>query len=185
MNIALRRALTVDDYVAWAATQAEGARTELINGQIVTMSPEQVTHNRVKGSVYLALRRAVADSGLEAEVFTDGVTIPIDTHTAYEPDASVRMGSPVSGREMTISDPVIVVEILSPSSKHMDTSAKLIGYFRIDTVQHYLVIDPDARTVTHHSRGADGKVASATLASGAVQLDPPGLTVGLKDLLGG
>ena len=101
MNIALRRALTVDDYVAWAATQAEGARTELINGQIVTMSPEQVTHNRVKGSVYLALRRAVADSGLEAEVFTDGVTIPIDTHTAYEPDASVRMGSPVSGREMT------------------------------------------------------------------------------------
>ena len=118
MNIALRRALTVEDYIAWAQAQAEGGRTELINGQIVTMSPEQVLHNRVKGSVYLALRRAVADSGLEAEVFTDGVTIPIDTHTAYEPDASVRMGPPVSGREMKIPDPVIVVEVSRPVPAH-------------------------------------------------------------------
>ncbi|MGB9367147.1 MAG: Uma2 family endonuclease [Xanthobacteraceae bacterium] len=184
MNIALRRALTVDDYVAWAEAQAEGGRTELINGQIVTMSPEQVAHNRVKGSVYFGLRRAVADSGLEAEVFTDGVTVPIDTHTAYEPDASVRLGPPLSGREMKIPDPVIVVEVLSPSSKHMDTSAKLIGYFRIASVQHYLVIDPDARTVTHHSREADAKIASATFASGELKLDPPGITVRLTDLLG-
>ena len=184
MNIALRRALTVEDYIAWAQVQAEGGRTELINGQIVTMSPEQVLHNRVKGSVYFALRRAVTDSGLEAEVFTDGVTIPIDSHTAYEPDASVRTGPRVSGREMRIPDPVIVVEVLSPSSRHMDTSAKLIGYFRIASVQHYLVIDPDGRTVTHHSRGTDGTVASATIASGALQLDPPGLTVALRDLFG-
>src|ERR1043165_7027897 len=184
MNIALRRALTVDDYLAWAAAHPEARRTELINGQIVFMSPEQVQHTRIKGAVFLALRRAVAESELEAEAFTDGVTIPIDTHTAYEPDASVRLGPPLPGRDMTVPDPVIVVEVISPTSAHSDTSAKLIGYFKLPSVQHYLVIDPDARTVTHHSRGADGTIASATRASGALQLDPPGLAVALTDLFG-
>src|SRR5437660_1499055 len=120
MNIALRRALTVDDYLAWAAAQPEAKRTELINGQIVFMSPEQIQHNRLKKRIVYALEREIDRIGIEAEAFTDGVTIPIDTHTAYEPDASVRMGPRVSGREMTIPDPVIVVEVLSPSSRHMD-----------------------------------------------------------------
>jgi len=43
MNIGLRSALAVDDYLAWAAAHPEGRRTELINGQIVTMSPEQLS----------------------------------------------------------------------------------------------------------------------------------------------
>src|SRR6185295_188256 len=104
--------------------------------------------------------------------------------TAYEPDASVRLGPPLPGKDMKVPDPVIVAEVISPSSAHSDTSAKLIGYFKLPSVRHYLVIDPDARTVTHHFRGADGAVASATLASGALQLDPPGLTVNLADLFG-
>ena len=184
MNIALRRALTVDDYLAWAAAQPEAPRTELINGQIVFMSPEQLQHTRLKASVYLALHRAIADAGIEAEAFTDGVTIPIDPHTAYEPDASVRLGPPLPGCDMKVPDPVIVVEVISPSSAHSDTSAKLIGYFKLTSVQHYLVIDPEARTVTHHWRGADEEVASATRASGALQLDPPGLTLALTDVFG-
>jgi Uma2 family endonuclease len=92
MTIALRRALTVDDYLTWAAAHPEARRTELINGQIVSKPPEQLQHTRMKGAVFRVLQRTVAESGLEAEVFTDGVTIPIDTHTAYEPDASVRLG---------------------------------------------------------------------------------------------
>ncbi|MEA2878856.1 MAG: hypothetical protein QOF14_4052 [Hyphomicrobiales bacterium] len=184
MNIALRSALTVDDYLAWAAAQPEAKRTELINGQIVFMSPEQVQHNRLKGAVYMALRRAVADQAIEAEAFTDGVTIPIDTHTAYEPDASVRLGPPLPGREMEVPDPVIVVEVISPTSAHSDTSAKLIGYFKLPSVHHYLVIDPDTRTVTHHKRGADGRISTETMSSGPLRLDPPGITIDTGALVG-
>ena len=48
MNVALRKVLTVPDYLAWAETQGDGSRTELINGQIVAMSPELVAHNRTR-----------------------------------------------------------------------------------------------------------------------------------------
>jgi len=44
MTIALRRLLTVEDFVVWAGAQAERQRAELINGQIVAMAPERVEH---------------------------------------------------------------------------------------------------------------------------------------------
>jgi Uma2 family endonuclease len=184
MNIALRRTMTVLDYLAWAETQGEGPRTELINGQIVAMSPERIAHNRAKIAALIALRNAMVTAGIEGEVFTDGVTIPIDDHTAYEPDASVRCGAPLPGTGMTASDPVIVVEVLSPTSVHSDTSAKLIGYFKLASMRHYLIIDPDARTVTHHRRGDDGGISAQTLAAGTLRLDPPGLTLEVAALFG-
>jgi Uma2 family endonuclease len=184
MNIAVRAPLTVDQYLAWARTQSDPPRTELINGQIVPMSPERIAHNRAKGKVYLALTNAIATAGIKCEAFTDGLTVPIDQHTAYEPDALVRCGDPLSADQMKVTDPVIVVEVKSPSTAHMDTSAKLIGYFKLPSVCHYLFVDPDAREVTHHRRTANGIVEAATLTSGIIRLDPPGLTIEATDLFG-
>ena len=76
---------------------------------------------------------------------------------------------------MVVPNPLIVVEVLSPTTAHTDTSAKLIGYFKLGSMRHYLIIDADARTVTHHTRGSDGALASRTLAAGLLRLDPPGI----------
>src|SRR5262249_61178504 len=78
MNIALRTPLTVDDYLAWARTQSDPPRTELINGQIVPMSPERVAHNRAKGKAYLTLTRAIKTADVNCEAFTDGLDVRID-----------------------------------------------------------------------------------------------------------
>src|SRR5882724_8740764 len=100
MNVAFREIMTVEQYLAWARTQGEKPRTELINGQVLAMSPERAAHNRAKIAVLLALKQAVARVGLNGEVFTDGMTVPIDDHTAYEPDALVRCGAPLSADQM-------------------------------------------------------------------------------------
>jgi Uma2 family endonuclease len=184
MNVELRRSLTVADYLAWAITQTEQPRTELINGQIVFMAAERIDHNRIKLNVAVAFKQALNAASIVGEVFTDGLTVPIDQFTAYEPDASVRFGSPLPPRGMTVTDPVVVVEVISPSSAHTDTSAKLIGYFKLASVRHYLVIDPEVRKVTHHRRGDDGAVTAQTLTEGTLRLDPPGLAVEIADLMG-
>ena len=41
-----------------------------------------------------------------------------------------------------------MVEVLSPSTKHVDTGKKLEGYFRVPSIVHYLVVDPERRMVT-------------------------------------
>ena len=55
----------------WVDEQPRG-RFERIDGQVVAMAPERVSDLRVKGGVYVVLRRAVAAAGLPCEAFTDG-----------------------------------------------------------------------------------------------------------------
>jgi Uma2 family endonuclease len=76
---------------------------------------------------------------------------------------------------------MIIVEVLSPTTSHTDTSAKLIGYFKLPSVQHYLIIDPDACAVAHHSRRTDGTVSGRTVTSGTLRLDPPGLAIDVSE----
>jgi Uma2 family endonuclease len=180
MNIALRGAMTVEEYLAWSERQSERQRTELINGQIVVMPSERLSHSRVKGLVYVALLRAVRAAGLPCEVMPDGPGVRIDDHTVYEPDALVFCGGAPPPSSMLIPNPVILIEVLSPTTSHHDTSAKLIGYFKLPSVAHYLIIDPDARTVTHYTRDGTPNLMS----SGPLRLDPPGFNLKVEDLLG-
>jgi Uma2 family endonuclease len=78
---------------------------------------------------------------------------------------------------LIVSNPVVVVEVLSPSTAHHDTSAKLIGYFKLPSLHHYLVADPETRSVTHYTRDAMPNV----LTEGDLRLDPPGLIVAIAD----
>ena len=180
MSIALRGAMTVEEYLAWSERQSERRRTELINGQIVIMPSERLSDSRVKGLVYMALLQAVRAAGLPCEVLPDGPGVRIDDHTVYEPDALVFCGPAPPPSSMLIPNPVILVEVLSPTTSHHDTSAKLIGYFKLPSVAHYLVIDPEARTVTHHSRNQMPNLLSA----GPLRLDPPRLDLTVESLLG-
>jgi len=182
MNIALRRPFTVEEYLAWANAQTERQRSELINGQIVAMAPERIKHSKVKLAVAMALKAAVVRSGLPCHVLADGPTVRIDDHTAYEPDALVYCGQELPGEALIVPNPMIVVEVLSPTTMHTDTSAKLIGYFKLPSVHHYLIIDPDTYAITHHSRRADGTVSGHTVTSGTIQLDPPGLSIDVSEI---
>jgi Uma2 family endonuclease len=130
----------------------------------------------------MALKAAVVRSGLPCHVLADGPTVRIDDHTAYEPDALVYCGQELPGDALVVPNPVIIVEVLSPTTMHTDTSAKLIGYFKLPSVRHYLIVDPDARSVTHHSRSAEDSVSASDVTSGTIQLDPPGLSIDVSEI---
>ena len=181
MNIALRRSFTVEEYLAWTQTQSDLPRTELINGQIIAMTPERVEHVEIKVAAVIALKKAIARAGVSCHALGDGMTVRIDDHTAYEPDALVYCGERLKRGAMLARDPVVIVEVLSPTTSHTDTSAKLIGYFKLPSVHHYLIINPDAYAITHHSRRADGTVSGHTVTSGTIQLDPPGLAIDVSE----
>ena len=113
----------------------------------------------------------------------DGAAVRIDGATLYEPDALVYCGPSLPADALAIVDPVIVVEVLSPSTGRRDNHEKLIGYFAVPSVQHYLIVDAERRILVHHARRAD-EIATRILASGPLRLDPPGLEVRVEDLFG-
>src|SRR5689334_11021296 len=166
--------MTSAEFIDWARRQPSG-RYELVDGEVVAMSPERVTHLRVKLDVAVALRAAVATAGLPCEVLPDGASIVIDDHHVHEPDALVRCGEPLEGSLVEIPDPLIVVEVLSPSNTRAEMEAKLARYWTVPPIRHCLVVDPDARTVTHLRRGGDESILTRIVRKGTLVLDPPGL----------
>lgn len=176
-----RTDFTADEFIAWAQEQATG-RFELDNGAIVALTPERVSHSRAKSQIWLALRLAIRARGLGCEALPDSATVRIDDRTVYEPDALVRCGPPLPGDAIEVNDPVVVVEVLSPSSRGIDKGAKLASYFSLPSVRHYLIVDTDKRVVIHHRLVEGGRIESRFHHDGPLALDPPGLTIELGDI---
>ena len=82
---------------------------------------------------------------------------------------------------LEIPNPVVVIEVLSPSTARMDATTKLRGYFEVPSVQHYLIVDPEGQTVTHHKRGV-AAIETRVVSEGALALDPPGLEIRPADI---
>jgi Uma2 family endonuclease len=167
---------TADEFIAWAAEQPTG-RFELADGVIVAMAPERVGHSLTKVDAMIALRAAIKARGLACEALPDGASVRIDDRTVYEPDALVRCGERVPRDAVEVTDPVIVVEVVSPSSRGVDTGVKLVGYFKLPSVRHYLVVDTEHRAVIHHRRDEAGAIGVRILHDGPLALDPPGLEI--------
>ena len=180
MSTALKL-MTVEEFLPWA--EGKEGRWELHDGVPVMMSPERVLHGRVKFSAAKALDGAVATAGLPCEVSTDGLAVRIDARATYEPDASVVCGPRAPPDAVEIDNPVVVVEVLSPSTAAINHGRKLSGYFSLPSVQHYLILDPERRVVIHHKRGASDAIETRVLTDGVARLDPPGFDVAVEALL--
>jgi Uma2 family endonuclease len=174
--------MTVDEFLAWA--EERPGRYELFRGEVYAMSPESVGHADIKGAVYSALVAGIRLRSLPCHALPDGVTIRIDEATAYEPDAQVYCGPELPPTALEVPNPVIIVEVLSPSTRRVDVSLKLAGYFRLPSVAHYLIVDPTQRSVIHHARGAGDTILTRVISDGVITLDPPGLELAMSDIYG-
>ncbi len=172
--------MTVDEFLVWA--EGRPGRHELVDGRIQAMVPERVRHTKAKLSVVLALLSAVQSAGLTCDVLQDGATVRVDAMTAFEPDALVRCGPPLDDDAIETPDPLIVVEVLSPGSDTRDRRVKVSGYFRVPSIQHYLIVDTERRLIVHYRR-TEGGVVSEAVGFGILRLDPPGLNVDVAALL--
>ena len=168
--------MTVREYLTWAEGQPNG-RYELVDGVPHRISPERNVHVLVKGAVFVAFRAAIRSAGLNFVVLTDGPTVVIHEHQSREPDLVVQAAGEFDWQAVTVDSPIVLVEVTSPSTIRTDTADKLIEYFSLASVQHYLLVHPHERKVVHHRRVDGGKIETSILADGLVDLDPPGFSV--------
>lgn len=175
--------MTVEEYLAWA--EGRPGRYELIGGEVVAQASERARHWEIKLATHVALLNAVKARGLDCHIVPDGGTVRIDEATAYEPDAMVYCGRKIDPNALIVENPVIVVEVLSPTTGRNDKSRKLADYFRVPSIAHYLIIDAETPLIIHHERRADGDILTHVLREGAVKLDPPGIELALAEIYGG
>jgi Uma2 family endonuclease len=170
-----KTSMTVDEFLAWAEEQ-EG-RYELYRGQVYAMSPERSAHALTKFAVQIALAEGIRKAGLPCTTYPDGMTVRISEATAHEPDALVYCGPKLPRDALEVPNPVIVVEVLSPSTRRVDATRKLSGYFSLESVRHYLIVDPDGPPIIHHQRQDDGAILTRLVKEGVLRFDPPGFQI--------
>jgi Uma2 family endonuclease len=174
--------LSRDEFRQWA--EGQKPRYERIAGEPVAMSPERAVHVRLKYRIWAALDRAIKASSLDCEVIGDGITVEIDDDTDYEPDAVVNCGPPIHPDAIVANNPVVVVEVLSPSTQSIDTTDKLADYFRVPSIRHYLIVRARRREIVHHYRSGDG-IVSRIVNLGSIRLDPPGIALDIGEVYAG
>jgi len=172
--------MTVDEYLAWA--EGRPGRYELYAGQVYQMAPERARHAIIKFAVQTALAESIRKARLDCHMLPDGMTVRIDRHTAHEPDAVVYCGPPIPDDALEVPNPIIVVEVLSPSTRHVDASTKMKGYFSVPSVLHYLIVDPRGRVIIHHARREGAEIATRIVGEGSLELYPPGIKVDVGEV---
>jgi Uma2 family endonuclease len=180
MSAVPEKRMNVDEFLAWA--EGRPGRYELFRGSVYAMTPERVVHAKIKFAVQAALANAIRARRLPCHMLPDGMTVRIDDSTAHEPDALIYCGAELAPTATEVPNPVIVVEVLSPSTRSIDVQYKLANYFRLPSVAHYLIVDPDKPLVVHHARRDDGTILTRIVSDGVIALDPPGIALALTDI---
>jgi len=155
------RAFTEDDL---AAMPDDGNRYELVDGALI-VTPSPVTlHQIVVGELYLALRAACPDT---QRVLLAPYDVRISATTVLQPDLLV--ASKVAfGVKNLPGAPLLAVEVLSPSTRHIDLGLKLSRYEAAGCAS-YWVVDPDVPSISAWELW-DGGYVDSGVATGAESL---------------
>ncbi len=180
MTAPAQKKMTVDEFLVWA--EGQPGRWELYNGVPYLMAPERTRHGKVKFAVQAALLRGISRAKLPCHMLPDGATVRVVRDGTHEPDALEYCGSELPGEAIEVPNPVIVVEVATPTRRKIDASLKLTGYFGLASVHHYLIIDPEGPPIVHHQRQGDGTIRTRILNDGSMVLDPPGMELAVSEL---
>src|SRR5262245_46321274 len=175
--------MTADEFLAWAEDLPnEAGKFELWDGEVVVRHApggfeERSQHWEAKWAMSLALHDAIERAGLPCSVAVDGPMVRLSPTKLALPDILVYCGPKVPRGVQEVPNPLILVEVLSPSTEKMDHGVKLQGYFALPSLWHYLIIDPDRARLIHHKRVAADTIEPYIVTGPRLQLDPPTLDV--------
>ena len=133
-----RTPLTLDEFLAW--DDGTDQRYELIDGEIVAMAPPMAAHGTLAVNIAGELRnrlRAPCRAFAEA-----GIVRPERTDTFYQADLAISC-TPAGPKDRWIRDPLVIIEVLSPSTAAHDRGIKLLGYREVASVREILLIDSE------------------------------------------
>ncbi len=146
--------LTVEEYLAWEETNFE--KHEYIDGKVRCMAGAKGPHNRIMSNTTTAIGRQLDDS--ECFLLSSEMKVKAGETRYVYPDLSAVCGEEIFEREneMELLNPILVIEVASPSTIDIDRSEKRDYNFDVPSIQTYLIIDQHRPCLEINTRDADG-----------------------------
>ena len=135
--------MTLVEFLKWEGGQTE--RHEFYRGEIYAMVGGTARHNRV----ILNLASRINDhlDGTGCQVFAENMKVQLANDGSLYPDVMVTCGSAEAGEELVVTDPKLIIEVLSPNTKGYDKRDKFILYRTLPSLCEYVLIDPEKRQI--------------------------------------
>ena len=156
MALQPRTTISAEEYLAFE--RASDQRHEYDGTAISARARGSEQHilicGNICGSLHGQLRRR------DCTVYNSDMRVHIPVTGLYTyPDVSALCGSPqfLDGQRDTLLNPVVIVEVLSPSTETYDRGKKFRNYRSLPSLQDYLLIDQDAVHVEHYTRRPNGQ----------------------------
>ena len=145
--------LTAAEYLDWEQAQPE--RHEYIDGEVFAMAGAEDRHATVALNMAATLRQHLR--GTQCKTYVSDVRLQVAASNAYfYPDVMVTCHAGDHASRLSKSAPVLVAEVLSPSTAHYDTGVKFAHYRHLASLREYVLIDIDRRSADVYRKGADG-----------------------------
>lgn len=147
--------LSAEEYLA--LDRASEIRSEFYDGEIFAMSGASLSHVRICGNLFSALRAGLEGGGCEA--FSGALRVRVSSTGLYAyPDLIVVCGDPElvdDGHLDTLLNPALLIEVLSPSTEAWDRGGKFAHYRSLPSLQGYVLVSQDRPLVEVYTRQGD------------------------------
>ena len=174
---------TIDEFFAWQEEQEE--RYELVGGFPLKMQADATRrHDAIVLNVLAELRDRLR--GKPCQPFTADGSVETLPGQIRRPDAGVDCG-PRDPDGYHASEPTVIVEVLSRTTRRFDKMGKLEEYKGLPTLRHLVIVDSREAMATHWHREAGGEWQKTSIRGilGAVELDAIDVVLLMADIYDG
>lgn len=158
---------------------------EYYRGEIFAMSGASVNHNRISINTVTDIKNKL--KGKDCEPFGSDLRIHIPKNSLFTyPDISIICGKLelLDDKFDTATNPSVIIELLSPSTRNYDMGEKFTLYRDIDSLKEYILIDTEKVFVQKHIRNADNswQLTDYKSLDNAFTIDTVQISLSLKDI---
>lgn len=150
MSDAAEKLMSLDEFLTWEREQSD--RHEYANGVITMMTGASLRHATITMNLAFALRQVLRGTGCRP--FANDAKVIAGVSVRY-PDVVVTC-QPVIGSDDIVPEPILVVEVISPSTEREDRGRKKFDYFATPSIQQYAIVEQDERLVDLYTRAGTG-----------------------------
>ena len=131
------RRYTAEEY--FALEESSNVRHEFFEGEVFAMAGASITHNTIALNMAIALRRGLRGQKCRVQMEAVRLAVAEGRHYAY-PDVMVSCDPHDQRESQQFHSPVLIIEVLSPSTEDYDRSLKFNQYKKLPSLRHYLLV---------------------------------------------
>jgi Uma2 family endonuclease len=182
-SVQATRKMTAEEFLAFEEASEE--KHEYFDGEVVAMAGGGFNHNTITGNAYFNIRAALKNKCKIYMAETRVQTKAMNTYTY--PDVVIACDEMefLEGKTATLTNPTVIIEVLSPSTEDYDRSKKFVRYKLIPSLQTYILILTEEKKVEIFTKKDSFTWEHREYTEGSFSIEPASVTLDIEKLYEG